>query len=96
MAFARAGGFKGNMRYNMELFVDGKRVHRGVSSVGDDGFAILAPALSHQAVSALSTGKRLEVVTNLGRFDYDLSGSADAIEAVQKCVQYVNAGAILQ
>ncbi|MFM9845637.1 MAG: S1C family serine protease [Hyphomicrobiaceae bacterium] len=89
-AFSRVGGFQRLMRWDMELLVDGRSVHRGVAAVGDSGLAILEPALAPRAVTALTTGQKLEVVTIRGRFEYALSGSADAIEAAQTCVQYLN------
>jgi hypothetical protein len=89
-AFSRVGGFQRGMRWDMELLVDGKSIHRGVAAVGDTGLAILEPALAARAVTALSTGQKLEVVTIRGRFEYALTGSADAIEAAQTCVQYLN------
>jgi hypothetical protein len=89
-AFSRVGGFQRGMRWDMELLVDGRSVHRGVAAVGETGLAILEPALSSRAVTALSTGQKLEVVTIRGRFEYALTGSADAIEAAQTCVQYLN------
>ena len=88
-AFSRVGGFQRLMRWDMELLVDGKSVHRGVASVGDSGLAILEPALSSRTVTALSVGQKLEVVTIRGRFEYALGGSADAIEATKKCVSYI-------
>lgn len=88
-AFSRSDGFQRLMRWEMELLVDGKSVHRGVASVGASGLAILQPPLSARTVNALSVGQKLEVVTVRGRFEYPLGGSADAIEAVNKCASFI-------
>jgi S1-C subfamily serine protease len=87
-AFSRTGGFQRALRWNMELLVDGKSVHRGIASVGDSGMAIVEPALSNRAISALGLGQKLEVVTMRGRFEYALGGSGDAIDATKKCVSH--------
>src|SRR5262245_58527982 len=66
--------------------------HRAASPnagvVEGSGLAILEPALTPRAITALSTGRNLEVVTIRGRFQYSLAGSADAIEAAAKCEAY--------
>ena len=91
-ALARTGGFQRVLRWNMELLIDGKSMHRGVASVGDSGIAILEPALSNRTIAALGVGQTLEVVTNRGRFEYALDGSADAIDATKKCVSHFASG----
>ena len=86
--FMRPEGFQRHMRWDMELLVDGRSIHRGTAVVDGSGLAILEPALTALAVTALSSGHNLEVVTIKGRFQYSLAGSADAIEAAAKCVAY--------
>ena len=86
--FDKDGGFTPNLRWEMQLLVDGKPIHSGTAVVGKSGLALLSPRLSPRAVKALSDGDTLQVVTKLGRFTYSLAGSADAREFVEKCVAH--------
>jgi len=85
-ADGRAAGFHRNLKWEMELRVDGKSIHRGTAVVGANGISVVNPPLNPVAMQALSLGHSLEVGTVRGRFQYSLSGSADAIEAATKCV----------
>ncbi len=88
-AFVKSGGFRPNMKWDMELLVDGRSIHRGVTKVDASGFAMLEPALPKPAIVALSTGQEsFEIVTTRGRFEYNLAGAADAVKAATKCVNY--------
>ena len=89
-AFARPGGFRRHMRWEMELIVDGKSVHRGTAVVDQAGLATLQPPLTERVVGAIAGGDQLEIVTVLGRFAYSLRGSADAIDATSKCITALN------
>ena len=89
-ANGRAAGFHRNLKWEMELLVDGKSIHRGTAVVGANGISVVNPPLNPVAMQALSLGHSLEVVTVRGRFQYSLSGSADAIEAATKCVSVLN------
>ena len=91
VVFGRPGGFHRHMRWDMELIVDGKSVHRGTAVVDQAGLAILQPPLPERAISALAGGDQLEVITVRGRFAYSLRGSADAIDATAKCTATLNA-----
>jgi serine protease Do len=86
--FTKPGGFKPNLRWDMELLVDGASVHRGTAVVGTEGLAILQPPLPSSAINFLSTGHKLEVVTVRGRFEYSLAGSGDAIALTDRCVSH--------
>jgi hypothetical protein len=89
VAFSKPDGFQPNMRWKMELLVDGNSAHRGTAVVDQSGFAILQPPLPDRAISAIAGGNQLEIVTVLGRFTYSLHGSADAIDAA-KCIAALN------
>jgi len=89
-ADGRAAGFHRNLKWEMELRVDGKSIHRGTAVVGANGISVVNPPLNPVAMQALSLGHSLEVGTVRGRFQYSLSGSADAIEAATKCVSVLN------
>ena len=88
--FAKPGGFHRYMRREMELLVDGKPVHRGTAVVDRTGLAILQPPLTDRTIATIGGGTQLQVVTVRGRFSYGLNGSADAIDAVAKCVSVLN------
>ena len=52
--FMRPEGFQRHMRWEMELLVDERSIHRGTAVVDGSGLAILEPALTALAVTALS------------------------------------------
>jgi serine protease Do len=86
----RPAGFYKNLKWQMELLVDGTSIHRGTAVVDSLGIAVLEPPLSSASVRSLSLGHSLEVVTIRGRFQYNLAGSADAIEAAGQCLTALN------
>lgn len=79
--------FQPGLQYQVTLSVDGQVIYGGESRVMDNGVAFLVPALSAAAVAALRNGSQLEYATQRGRMMFNLSGSADAIDAVRECVE---------
>jgi S1-C subfamily serine protease len=89
IVFSKPGGYERGLRWEMDLHVDGRPIHKGVVTIDKSGLALFNPPLSERGLAALSTGRKFEIVTVRGRFEYSLGGSGDAIAAASRCGEHV-------
>lgn len=87
--FGQPPGFARDRQWKMDILVDALPIHSGTAIVDKTGLAVLEPELNPAMLRSLGRGKTLEVVTDRGRFQYGLGGSADAIEAALSCERYL-------